>query len=127
MLFRSLTIEQYEEINKYSINDDEINDLSNITIGTDKYIDELSDRSIEGVQFNLNGVTGSNSTINPFLENNINESEGNAIKGVMLDHPPEYIANRKSYIGSPNFALVKTPRNIKRVSNKILGIGKGSL
>ena len=45
----------------------------------------------------------------------------------MLEEPPKYINNRQRYTGSPDFALVKPRKIIKRVPNKILCIAENPL
>ena len=45
----------------------------------------------------------------------------------ILEEPPKYKENRKRYVGSPDFALVKPRKILKRVPNKVLCIAENPL
>ena len=73
-------------------------------------------------------ITNIKTKQNPFLDNYITsgekleeELEENLKKpNETLENPPKYINNRKKYIGSPNIALVRANRLIKRMPNKLI-------
>ena len=70
-------------------------------------------------------------SLNPFIEENeakpLNPEDFVDVGALPIISNPPCVTDRKKYTGSPDFALSKLRRPIKRIPNKILGIGENPL
>ena len=92
------------------------------TFGQSKEI--LSDINIDNNTKVRNGFL--TLTCNPFLPGikpKINKTEENDLT---LNSPP-YAENREPYVGSPDISLLKKPRILKKIPNRLLRINKNEV
>ena len=110
-----------------------------IHLNEDKNIDpemqvenKMKNMNNEEIKYDTDEVE-QNKLVNPFLDNedlnvftDVPDLETSDFLLPMLKEPP-YSANRKHYVGSPNFALIKRNKDGEQVKNRIMRFAENPL